>query len=281
MVGSDAQGLARPLILTRETQASGQVPQGEICRSCYTPVLIKVLNLYQIIPSDGALEPCHSFCAFTMILPLCFVILFSVPVFSWLSAIPNTGSLPASVRAPCRAALAENITTCSEWLTYPDEWIPVESLGEICTTGCQNSLASMQVKAASACGTGSVNITTNVTSAILTPLNLATALLYRYNATCLRDTLPIAHSVFSSNFANIFEVLHTSGFCKEKLQNFTEATFCSDCYMKKTQLEIDQPLAFGGGYSLAEFNELKISCGIPTLLYPVKTTSPTATPRPT
>jgi hypothetical protein len=115
-------------------------------------------------------------------------LLFFMPAFSWLSAIPNTGSLPASVRAPCRAALAENITTCSEWLTYPEEWIPLDSLGEICTTSCQTSLASMQVKAASACGTGSVNVTTNVTSAILTPLNLATALVYRYNATCLRDT---------------------------------------------------------------------------------------------
>jgi hypothetical protein len=51
--------------------------------------------------------------------------------------------------------------------------------------------------------------------------------------------------------------------------------------MKKTQLDIDEPLKFGGAYSPVEFNELKQSCGIPTSLYPVKTTSPAATPRPT
>lgn len=68
----------------------------------------------------------------------------------------------------------------------------------------------MQVKAASACGTGSVNITTNVTSAILTPLNLATALVYRYNVTCLRDTFPVAYYVLPTSLANTFEILHTS-----------------------------------------------------------------------
>jgi hypothetical protein len=136
-----------------------------------------------------------------MMLPLLYHSLLITPVFSWVSAIPDTGSLPASVRASCRAALAENITTCSDWLTYPEEWIPVESLGEICTTSCQNSLASMQVKAASACGTGSLNITTNTTSEVFTPLNLATALIYRYNATCLRDTFPTIYTTTVTRYS--------------------------------------------------------------------------------
>jgi len=104
-----------------------------------------------------------------------------------ISVIPGAGYLPNDVRAGCRVALSENITACSDMLQYPEEFIPTSALQEICTTSCSSGLMAMYAKASSACGTGSVNITTNVTSTLLVPLDLAGELVYRYNITCLQD----------------------------------------------------------------------------------------------
>ncbi|KAH7122765.1 hypothetical protein B0J11DRAFT_437010 [Dendryphion nanum] len=70
------------------------------------------------------------------------------------------------------------------------------------------------------------------------------------------------------------------GFCKEKLQNLTEKQLCSDCYMKKVQLDIQEPLNMIKDYTPEDFNSLKQSCGIPTTLYPIKPTTPVPTPTP-
>lgn len=180
-------------------------------------------------------------------------------VASTLSVIPGTGYLPASVRAACRSALAENIVGCSDELYTLPQWIPITSLNEICTSDCRGALAAMYTKATTACGTGGVNITSNGTSEILIPLNLAGELVWRFNATCLQGD---------------------GGFCKEKLQNMTETQFCSDCYMKKIQLDIDEPLDIIQDYTPDDFNSLKKSCGIPTTSYPIKPTTPGPTPTP-
>lgn len=85
------------------------------------------------------------------------------------------------------------------------------------------------------------------------------------------------------NQANVCLDSRDGGFCKEKLQNMTEEMLCSDCYMKKIQLEIDEPLDIIHDYTPADFNSLKQSCGIPTASYPIKpttTTTPTTTPTP-
>lgn len=72
----------------------------------------------------------------------------------------------------------------------------------------------------------------------------------------------------------------SGGFCAEEFETPTEKTLCSDCYMRKVQLEVDEPLALIKNYSPEEFNDLKQSCGIPTSSYPVKATEPTSTPTP-
>ncbi|EFQ85020.1 hypothetical protein PTT_20167 [Pyrenophora teres f. teres 0-1] len=55
---------------------------------------------------------------------------------------------------------------------------------------------------------------------------------------------------------------------------------CSDCYMRKVQLEVGEPLAELKSFSATEFNELKRSCGIPTSSYPVKQPESSSTPEP-
>ncbi|KAL6150732.1 hypothetical protein ACJQWK_00294 [Exserohilum turcicum] len=117
----------------------------------------------------------------------------------------------------------------------------------------------MYTKAVSACGTTGVNVTTNTTSQILVPLDLAAQLVFQYNVTCLEGT---------------------EGFCAKEFGELNENMLCSDCYMRKVQLEVDEPLAEVKSYSPTEFNELKQSCGIPTSSYPVKQPEPSSTPEP-
>lgn len=80
--------------------------------------------------------------------------------------------------------------------------------------------------------------------------------------------------------ANLVLCSRDGGFCKDKLQNMTEAKLCSDCYMKKVQLEIDEPLDTIQDYTPEDFNSLKVSCGIPTTSYPIRPTTPATTPTP-
>lgn len=124
---------------------------------------------------------------FTTMLHFIAISLSLLSLASSISVIPGTGYLPAVVRAACRSALSENIAGCSDELQTPVQFIPSSSLNEICTSGCRNALTSMYSKAVTACGTGSVNVTSNTTSEILIPLNLAGELVFRYNATCLQD----------------------------------------------------------------------------------------------
>jgi hypothetical protein len=118
---------------------------------------------------------------------LLYTLFTFVTAASAISVIPGTGYLPNAVRAGCRTALAENITTCSSLLAMQPEYIEIESLNEVCTSACGASLSTMYAKALSACGTGSVNVTVNETSAILVPLDLAGELYFRYNLTCIKD----------------------------------------------------------------------------------------------
>ncbi|USP75585.1 hypothetical protein yc1106_02859 [Curvularia clavata] len=55
---------------------------------------------------------------------------------------------------------------------------------------------------------------------------------------------------------------------------------CSDCFMRKVQLEVDEPLGGMKSFTPKEFNEMKQSCGIPTSSYPVKQPEASSTPQP-
>lgn len=116
-----------------------------------------------------------------------FALFLSFSLVNAISVIPGTGYLPASVRAACRSALSQTLAGCSDLIQYPEEYIDVSSLSDVCTTQCRQSLSDMYTKAVSACGTTGVNVTTNTTSQILVPLDLAAQLVFQYNVTCLED----------------------------------------------------------------------------------------------
>jgi len=116
-----------------------------------------------------------------------FTLFLSFSLANAISVIPGTGYLPASVRAACRSALSQTLAGCSDLIQYPEEYVDVSSLSNVCTTQCRQSLSDMYTRAVSACGSTSVNVTTNITSQILVPLDLAAQLVFQYNVTCLED----------------------------------------------------------------------------------------------
>jgi hypothetical protein len=116
-----------------------------------------------------------------------FTLFLSFSLAGAISVIPGTGYLPAAVRAACRSTLSQTLTGCSELIQYPEDYVDVSSLEDVCTTQCRQSLSDMYTKAVSACGTTGVNVTTNNTSAYLVPLDLAAQLIFQYNVTCLQD----------------------------------------------------------------------------------------------
>lgn len=81
-------------------------------------------------------------------------------------------------------------------------------------------------------------------------------------------------------FVSLTDRLRKGGFCAEEFSKLDENMLCSDCYMRKVQLEVSEPLAEAKKFSPSEFNELKESCGIPTSSYPVKEPEASSTPEP-
>ena len=90
-----------------------------------------------------------------------------------VSVIPGTGYSPAAVRAACRSTLSQTLTGCSDLIQYPENYVDLSSLEDVCTTQCRQSLSDMYTKAVSACGITGVHVTTNTTSELLVPLDSA------------------------------------------------------------------------------------------------------------
>ena len=90
-----------------------------------------------------------------------------------VSVIPGTGYSPAAVRAACRSTLSQTLTGCSDLIQYPENYVDISSLEDVCTTQCRQSLSDMYTKAVSAGGITGVHVTTNTTSELLVPLDSA------------------------------------------------------------------------------------------------------------
>jgi hypothetical protein len=114
-------------------------------------------------------------------------IVCSTRMMEAISVISGTEYLPSPVGAADGPAPSQNSAERSGWIHYPEEYINVSCLSDVCTTQCRQSLPDVYSKAVSACGTILVNVTTNTTPATLVPLDLAAQPVFQDNVTCVED----------------------------------------------------------------------------------------------
>ncbi len=172
-------------------------------------------------------------------------ITFPLLLFPYIHAFQylTSSTLPVDNLSPgCNAALVSNIACPRQVASFVvEDYFPVATLEQTCTSACSAALAGYERSVADACSTETYNLTAHRDAPVSF---IPQTLFYSYNESCIMDSGKWCNNIAAQSAVVV---------------NTTIVDKCDDCLIKQLQFKAGSPL--NGGFGLQDqYGSLTSSC---------------------